>query len=220
MNHLQEIQYRARSGYLPSTMDAAYYAGADYAERLKFAGKQGMRDHVAAHLFMLAHVPLDPREADAIRAQLAAGVVLPTYFGWSNPVPLLLLEPGEALDQITAAVEANLAGPKVAAARRVLKWRQRWCDRDGQRDAATDRFRKSLPWPPLSRVWPEPSNSPAIAEREHLYAMIRVRDGEISQRRVDQLARLDAAAQPDKAGWHDFLHSLVAAVFQPLRVLH
>lgn len=216
MNPFYIVGVAAKDGRLPESMDAAYYASEAFYERIRFEGRTGAGDKLAALLFMMQHVALDPREASTDRKYLDNGVVWLKFFGVANPVPMDELPIGSAeLGMVKEAVDINRNGPLGKAAARVIRRRANLSRRHVQEDRVLDRLRKSLPWPSPADFSKNPD-----AAREAQSGLIAVLDDKCAQLRdryQTRVATLARATMPGIASWTELLIQLTTATFRPFR---
>jgi hypothetical protein len=202
------------SQWIPDDADREYFASDEFVERVQFQGEEGRRDQVAITLNCLQRLSLDPRIFDRLdqsRKLLEDGVVLLYYFGVSNPINMFELDPkthGHALQQISAAVDANRESRMFRAAQSVHAWRSKpWGTAREDRILAT--LRSSLDWPKGSlRDFPLNSYEAQQwrAKFESNHGLLHLKAQSIQAVRQERLHLLTQAATPGaNGGWTHLL---------------
>lgn len=217
MSLFSTVIEKAKSGELPASVDHGYYASNEFRERASFEGPMATKDQVSILLYMMTRVALDPQVEASMRADLNRGYVILSFFGVTNPVPWVLLNPeSPEVAALKAAMDENLTGPLNKAVNRVLKWRtmERAVKRNAGEAGMMNKYRESLDWPT-----PEDykKNREAATARSNALcdAMNRKLDA-LRDRRLLRLSLLSEASRPDMGGWYGLLEDVALHALTPV----
>lgn len=139
-----------------------YLGSKAFRDRIEMTGETGRIDKVNVQCALLQRIALCPHELPNTLKQLDNGVAHLQFFGYSNPLPMFLIEVGSPeFEKLRGAVLENVNSPKFDAAKRVRKWRGQSHGNHRRTSILVDRFSASLDWG--SRELPE---SESAAKRE------------------------------------------------------
>lgn len=213
MNEFYTISIHASEGRLLDTIDSQYYASDEFRQRSALKGPDAVSDQLAVTHYLLAKMALDPREKKKTAEYLDKGVVLLRFFGISNPVGWLEIDPlGAEMARLRLAIDVNLASTMNKAAHRVLKWR-RSLGRERQVDAVMDQFRITLPWPDAAAH--KANSGKAREETDALIDVMNAKRVALRERRRTRLAALSRATAPTVANWMTLIQDIAINVLTP-----
>ena len=194
-----------QSHWIPDDADREYLASDEFVERVQFLGEEGRRDQVAITLYCLKHLALDPRSSAGLeksRGLLKDGIVLLRFFGVSNPVNMFELDPlthGHELQQISEAVDTNMASRMYRAAQSVHNWRSKpWSSK--RRDKILKAMHKTLDWPSGELRDLRPNSNEAQQWRTQYECNLAALGAKAQSLQADRQARLHLLSQAATPG--------------------
>ncbi len=164
-------------------------------------------------IFMLSKVALEPTITYQQKQDLEQGLVRLQFFGVSNPVPCFVASRSDPdFGLMLAAIDRNLAGPLMAAAKRVLKWTSPARRIKGlAREAAIMKcYRESMSFP-VADAWRGFSE-----ENKRLLGLMEQKRRAIRSKRQERLAILQTAASGAQS-YYQLLDELQADVSRTLQ---
>lgn len=181
------------------------------------AGHDG---RLALSLAMLDRVALDPRDVDETLEMMQRGHVVLRFFGMSSPVTWFDVSVGsEDHQRLLRALERNIHGPLVRAARRVLRvrdWRRNMLALERE-ELIVKRMRSQIAWPEHpGRAAPKADLARYEQDRQQCQRQLDEKAQQLRELRQRRVAALASAACSGHGDWHSLCLDLTYSVLLPL----